>query len=526
VLPQRIAELAQKHGNDTALVEVDGRSLTWGGVHDEAMRWAGALRSLGVRAGDTVATMLPNRLECFTVWIGVAWLRAIEVPANFMYKGHTLQYLLDQSDAEVIVISERYVDRLGPVARELPKLRTVVVPDATGPLPELPFDVVDGAALLSTAEPPTDVEPPHAWDIAAMIYTSGTTGPAKGVLVPWGELAQATPFTPDDFLGPGDVMYSVYPMFHLTGKSIFQTAGDACAKVVVRETFSVNEFWNDVRAHGANIGSLIGPIASMLLATPPAPDDGDNPLERVVMGPLVPGIDEFKTRFGVPLVTTGFGMTEIGFPIASLGNTPNAATCGRRRSGPPGYEVKIVDEHDHEVPIGEVGELVVRSYEPWAMNAGYWKMPDVTAHAWRNGWFHTGDAFREDEEGWLYFVDRMKDAVRRRGENISSFEVEAGIVRHPAVAEVAVVAVPSELGEGDILAAVVVLAGEELTPEALIEFLIPTMPRFMIPRYVEFVDSLPKTDATMRVRKIELRERGVVETTWDRETAGIVLPKD
>jgi crotonobetaine/carnitine-CoA ligase len=194
------------------------------------------------------------------------------------------------------------------------------------------------------------------------------------------------------------------------------------------------------------------------------------------------------------------------------------------KTGWPRYEAKIVDEHDLEVPTGTVGELVVRSADPWVLTRGYHGMPDVTAAAWRNGWFHTGDGFMVDEDGWFYFVDRIKDAIRRRGENISSFEVEAHVNEHPAVQESAAVGVPSELGEDEIKVAVVVRAGETLDPAALVEFLAPRMPRFMIPRYVEIVDALPKTDATMRTRKVELRERRVSPSTWDRERAGVRLP--
>jgi crotonobetaine/carnitine-CoA ligase len=219
-------------------------------------------------------------------------------------------------------------------------------------------------------------------------------------------------------------------------------------------------------------------------------------------------------------------MTEIGFPITSGWDPPNGRTCGRRREGSPGYEVRIVDEHDEDVPVGTIGELVVRSREPWVMNSGYWNLPELTGAAWRNGWFHTGDAFREDEDGWLYFVDRKKDALRRRGENISSFEVEAGISAHPAVAEVAVIGVPSEYVEDEVKAVVVLHQGQALTEQELVEWLVPRMPRFMIPRYVEFVDALPKTDGTFRVRKVELRETLVTAATWDREAAGVVIPKD
>jgi crotonobetaine/carnitine-CoA ligase len=253
------------------------------------------------------------------------------------------------------------------------------------------------------------------------------------------------------------------------------------------------------------------------MVNPPRPDDIDNPLERVMMGPIIANIDEFMQRFGVKKVATGFGMTEIGFPLVSGWDPPNYRTCGRRREGPPHYEVRIADEWDEPVQLGNVGELLVRSGDPWVMNAGYWRLPDATARAWRNGWFHTGDVFVEDGQGWLYFVDRKKDALRRRGENISSFEVEKGINAHPEVVESAVVGVPSSLGEDDVKAVIVRSPDSTLTGEELLAWLTDRMPKFMLPRYVEFVDALPKTDGTFRVQKYKLRDAGITGSTWDRE---------
>jgi crotonobetaine/carnitine-CoA ligase len=250
---------------------------------------------------------------------------------------------------------------------------------------------------------------------------------------------------------------------------------------------------------------------------PPEPTDADTPLENVFMGPLIPQVEEFKARFGVR-VGTGFGMSEVGVPLGSDGfDLANGTSCGRVRQGPPHYEVRIVDEHDEPVPVGTVGELVVRSGDPWVITPGYFNQPARTAEAWRNGWFHTGDAFRCDEDGNYYFVDRIKDAIRRRGENISSFEVEALVNQHPDVQECAAVAVPSELGEDEIKVVVVAAGDGSVDPAELLAFLEPRMPKFMLPRYVEVIAGLPKTDATFRTRKVELRDAGVTATTWDRE---------
>jgi crotonobetaine/carnitine-CoA ligase len=509
------------------MVDVAGRTASFSDVHETNLRWAAAYRALGVEPGQRVVTMVPNSFEAYYAWLGAAWLGAIEVPANFMYRGFMLQYVLNNAEAELLVIAERFLDRLEPVARELPNLKTVVVLDAASAngLPDLPFRVVTGPEFLTDVKPADDLVGPEYYDITAMIYTSGTTGPSKGVLVPWASLHEFVRMVPSDILAEGTANYTMYPAFHVAGKAMLYMTARFKARLVIRESFSLGEFWNDIRTHDCKAAGLVGPIAALLMLNPPEPADADNPLEKTFMGPLIPEVEEFKKRFGVQ-VGTAYGMTEIGAPLAHGFDLPNGRSCGRARTGPPGYHVRVVDEHDEDVGPNKVGELIVRSDDPWVLNAGYWRMPEKTAEAWRNGWFHTGDGFMYDDDGNFYFVDRMKDALRRRGENISSFEVEGGVSQHPAVQECAVVAVPSELGEDDVKACIVLRPDQKLAPEELIEFLIPRMPRFMIPRYVEFVDELPKTEATFRTQKVKLREDPVNDRTWDREAAGIVLPKD
>jgi crotonobetaine/carnitine-CoA ligase len=257
------------------------------------------------------------------------------------------------------------------------------------------------------------------------------------------------------------------------------------------------------------------------MAQPPGDDDAGNPLRRAIMLPVLPNWREFQERFGVR-VRTCYAMTEISPPFGTGWEIVDHRSCGVLR---PGYEVRLVDEHDAQVPPGSIGELVVRTAEPWTLCLGYHGRPDRTAEAWRNGWFHTGDAFRCDGDGNYFFVDRFKDSIRRRGENISSFEVEALVNAHPDVVESAAIAVPSEWGEDEVKVVVVADPASGLTPESLTEFLIATMPRFMVPRYLELVDALPKTEATLRVKKHELRVDPLNERTWDREKAGIEVPR-
>jgi crotonobetaine/carnitine-CoA ligase len=522
VLPHAIADLSRSRADQPAIIDVTGTQVTYGELHEQALRWAAAFERLGVREGDTVVTMLPNSLLAYYAWLGLGWLRALEVPVNNMYRGSMLRYITENAGAEVVVISARFVDRLAEVADQLTTVKTVVVVDA-GPeqtVPDLPFQAVRGDWFLDGVDPYERTPGPSDADIMAIIYTSGTTGPSKGVLVPWAELRWFALSLPDDMIRPGDRYYSPYPNFHLSGKSALGQTALVGATLVIRESFSVSSFWDDLRAHDVGAIALLGPLATMLLRSPEQENDADNPVHSMACAPVIPEIEAFKRRFAIERHSTGFGMTEIGVPITAGWNPPNTATCGRPRQGRPGYEVRIVDEYDKPVPTGSVGELVVRCSEPWCMNVGYWNMPEETARAWRNGWFHTGDGFRADEEGWLYFVDRLKDSIRRRGENISSFEVEAAILEHPGVRECAVIGVPSELSEDDVLAYVVPAEDAALTEEALLRDLVPRMPRFMLPRYIRFVDELPRTEATFRVRKAELRRSVSLESCWDREAAG------
>jgi len=521
VLPHMLAKLARDDPDAIAMQDVDGNVETRRELHDINLRWAGGYRNLGITNGDFVVTMLPNSFAAFHAWLGLCWLGATEVPTNTMYRGDMLRYLVTDSGARTVIISERYVDALAAVAGDLATLETVVVPDATGELPPLPQRVIRPDEFFGGDATIDDLDGPDYWDVAAIIYTSGTTGPSKGVLMPWGTLWSFVTTTTDDFVAPGEGYYAMYPAFHVSGKAMLYQASHFRARMVLREQFSVQHFWDDVRQFGITGAGLVGPMAPFLMLAPEQPDDADTPLRHVMMGPLVPQVDEFKRRFGVE-VGTGYGMTEIGAPFASDGyELANNRSCGKLRSGWAGYEARIVDAHDEPLGPDEIGELVVRAREPWVINRGYHGKPEATAAAWRNGWFHTGDAFTVDRDGNYYFVDRIKDAIRRRGENISSFEVEALVNQHPDVVESAAIAVPSEYLEDEVKVCVVLREGADVSHEDLLDYLVPRMPTFMVPRYVEFVASLPKTEGTLRTRKFELRDSALNDNTFDRETSRI-----
>jgi crotonobetaine/carnitine-CoA ligase len=516
-LPRLLRRRSREKPHKVFLQQVEGeRALTYSQAHAEALLWADAFRRLGVGKQDTVISMLPVGFDAVHCWLGLNWLVAWEVPVNTMYQGRMLSYMLENSQAKVAVVGERYLDRLAAAAPEVGRIDTVIVPDANGPLPRLPFRMLTRAQFLDGAAPTDDHDGPEPWDVTEIFYTSGTTGPSKGVLYSHTQMHASTEMT-SEFYTAEDCFYGPFPMYHVSGKNFVYSTLLADMRLVIREQFKTDLFWTDIKRYGCTATLLLGAMANFVYRQPVHPDEIGSPLNKVLMVPLIPELQQFKERFRCR-VNTVFNMTEISSPIfGSFDDTDAmpANSCGRVREG---YECRVVDENDIEVPLGELGELVVRSREPWRLNSGYFNMPEKTAEAWRNGWFHTGDGFTRDADGWFYFVDRKKDAIRRRGENISSVEVEAAVNDHPAVLESAAVAVPSEWGEDEVKVVVVCKPGATLTHEGLAEFLINTMPRFMVPRYIEFVDQLPKTP-TEKVRKVELRESGVNARTWDRLAA-------
>jgi crotonobetaine/carnitine-CoA ligase len=512
-IPALLARRAAENPDRTFATEVDGRTVTVGAFQDEALRWAAGLRDLGVGPGDNVVTMVLPRIASFASWIGTSWLRAVDVSCNTDYRGRMLAYILNDAEAKVAIVAERFLERFVEVTGDATRLETVVVPDAVDVPAGLPWRVLAGADVVAAAPAP-DLDAPDIWDLAAMVYTSGTTGRSKGVLVPWGQMYEyADGVIPAADVDESDVFYSSFPMFHGSGRVPLCLMVQANGRFVLREHFSGSEFWRDIRAHGCTTTGFVGAMSQFVWSQEPRADDAENPLRRAVMLPVIPQWREFEKRFGLRLRTC-YAMTETGPTFGTGWDIPDHLTCGSVREG---YEVRLVDEHDERVPAGAVGELVVRTGEPWMLCSGYFGMPEPTAAAWRNGWFHTGDAFRADDGGNYFFVDRIKDTIRRRGENISSFEVESLVNEHPEVVETAAIAVPSEWGEDDLKIVVVRADGSSLDQASLLDDLAERMPRFMVPRYIEFAEQLPKTDATQRVRKVELRANALNDRTWDRE---------
>jgi crotonobetaine/carnitine-CoA ligase len=324
------------------------------------------------------------------------------------------------------------------------------------------------------------------------------------------------------YMGDGEAILVNLPLFHVGGTSSTYAALVRGGSIYLVDGFSTAKFWDQVR-QGVCVttSGLIGVMAAFLAKSEPRPDDRENPLKCLTMFPVSAETVAFAHRFGFNYLT-GFNMTEVSAPLVTDLNSHVFGSCGKPRTG---IQARLVDDHDIEVPRGEIGELIVRSDHPWSMNAGYNGQPEATAAAWRNGWFHTGDLFRQDGDGNHFFVDRKKDTIRRRGENISSFEVENSVRQYPDVDEVAAVGVESEIAEQEVMVVVTSKPGCTVEPRALTEFLIPRLPYFMVPRYVRVVAQIPKTE-TNKIRKVYFRDQGVTADTWDRERAGIKLHRD
>jgi crotonobetaine/carnitine-CoA ligase len=513
VLPNLLARRAAETPDRVFLRTVAGESWTYAELERQVVWWAAQLHRLGVRAGDRVVVMIPNAPEGVAIWMALARLGAIEVPVNTGYRGRFLVHLVNDAGARTGIVTAELLHRFREVEGELLGCEQLVV---LGTPPSGDRGGLRAIAASSLTTSPFDgrgLHEPAAWEIATILYTSGTTGASKGVLVPWEQVFwTATACPPLDGRGPEDVFYSPFPLFHMSGKLALCAAAILGGEVVIRDAFSTSAFWSDIDRFGCTTTLLIGATATFIAKLPQRPGDAGHTLRNVLVAPPPEDVKGFCARFGLR-ASAVFNMTELSCPISTGWDEKLLArgSVGRLR---PGYDVRLVDDVDRPVPTGEIGEIVVRSDEPWRLMAGYWGMDGKTVEAWRNLWFHTGDLGRVDADGAFYFVDRKKDAIRRRGENISSLELEAEILEHEDVAETAVVGVPSEVGEEDVKAFVVPASGD-FAPQGLIAFLEDRVPAFMVPRYVVVVDALPKTP-TEKVRKTELKSWPVDERTWER----------
>ncbi|HTS93147.1 MAG TPA: AMP-binding protein [Stellaceae bacterium] len=512
---------------DKVLLRTDGRNYSYRELDLLSLRLANGLVDLGIGEGETVLAMLPNVPEFVLLWMALARINAIEVPVNVHYRENILAHIIGDSGASTMVIATSFLDRLGSIADRIGDLRRLIVlDDMAGPPTALPrgrFEVIRFDACFSRSDKAPARDPAYR-DLMAVMYTSGTTGPSKGVMITHAHAYEYAASPVEALhLGPDDIYYAALPLFHIAGQwAVIYSTIIAGGTAALSRSFSLSSFWSDVRRHGATATFLLGAQCNWIFAQSPRPDDGASTLRKVLSSPLFPALDEFKRRFRVE-VGTAYGATEINVPlVGEIGNIANARMCGRPRGDK--FQIRIVDDADEEVPVGTVGELVVRPKEPWTAMAGYWRHPEWTVEAWRNLWLHSGDYVYRDDEGNYYFSDRKKDAIRRRGENISSLEVEREINAHPAVLESAVIPVASADTEQEVMAVIVLKPDTKLDFVELTRFLEARMAYFMVPRYVEIASELPRTP-TGKITKAELRKRGITEATWDRVRAGIVLKR-
>jgi crotonobetaine/carnitine-CoA ligase len=491
----------------------DGTSWSFAATLERVQRAAAGLNALGVDRGAHVLCWMPNVREAVLAWFGANYLGAVHVPLNTGYRGRLLQHAIALSDAEVLVVHAGLLPRLDEV--DTAGLRDVIVaggaPPAAGRLRFHPATLLEAPGKVEPASP---VEP---WDTNYIMLTSGTTGPSKAVictyLQSWSGGAMGM-----DYFGANDRLLANLPLFHVSGAGAVMdrlTKGGTC---VLYDGFKPGSFWDTVRRFDITGCCLVGAMTQFLLRQPPSDRDRDHPLRNVITVPWNQDSRAVAERYGLQM-HTAFNMTELATPIRSTANPEQLGTCGRPRAG---VEARVVDSHDIEVPCGSVGELVLRTSRPWEITQGYYQNPQATVDAWRNGWFHTGDAFRSDAQGNFFFVDRMKDAIRRRGENISSFEVEAEVLCHPAVLEAAAIPVPSESSEDEVMLVVTANQGHDIDPSSLLRFLEPRMAHFMLPRYIRVIADMPRTP-TAKIEKHRLRTEGVTPDTWDREAHGVTV---
>ena len=477
----------------------DGTTWTRAQTLRQAGGAAAVLRELGVGVGDRVGLCIGNGPDWVRAWWAASLLGAVISPFNTAYRGAMLDELIERVEPKLVIAGPEFADRF---------------PAQLG---------VDTSRLIGDGEVPTvpDVEP---WDVHAILFTSGTTGRTKASLATHIQFDAQTRWMldPDVGITEADCFMCDLPMFHLSPLSgIFQML-KCGGRVAIRSAPAMTSYWQTAAQCGATWSYNVGTMASFLAAAPESDVDRAHSMRFMLCSPLPPDAEAFVDRFGLERMFTAYGSTESGMPIvASDARIPRPGTCGRIRDG---FQVRVADEHDNPVPVGTVGELLLRSDEPWTMSQGYLKDPDATVRAWRNGWFHTGDGVFQDEDGLLYFHDRVKDSIRRRGENISSFEVEREIRAYPGVTDVACLAVPSGQGDDEVKAFIVPAPGIDIDFADMVAFLVERMAYFMVPRFYEPIDALPKT-ASQRVRKFELRSRPPSGAQWDRERYGLFVTR-
>jgi crotonobetaine/carnitine-CoA ligase len=516
-VPAMLTRQAERFGGKPLVSAKDG-TWSFAQTRDEAARFGAVLQAAGIRSRDRVALICSNRLDFLRVFLGCAWIGAVSVPINTASRGQQLQHILSNSAARLLIVEGAFAANLDHIDMRALPLEAVWTIDADAPM--------QAGTLVSTPVPNQSDPCPAAdlrpRDMVTILYTSGTTGPSKGVCCPhaqyfwWGTNTAA-------LLGLGgeDVLHSTLPLFHTNALNTFFQAMLMGVPVTFGTRFSASDFYGALARSRATATYVLGAMVPILLSRPRVPEESAHRV-RIALAPGVPARfhGEFTERTGIVLID-GWGSTETNFVLG--------ATADKQRPGMmgpvfEGFQARVVDENDNEVPDGTPGELLVRADAPFAFATGYFGATEKTVEAWQNLWFHTGDRVVRDNDGYFRFIDRIKDTIRRRGENISSFEVEQVLLSHPAVAIAAAFPVRSALAEDEVMATVVLHAGQTLAPLDLIKYCEPLLPYFAVPRYLEFIEALPTTESG-KVQKYKLTERGITDAAWDREASGYKLKR-
>lgn len=514
-----VAARARQYKDRTFLTFED-KAYSYQDIHELSNHVAAGMQQIGVQQGDRVAIFLPNSPDFIFTWFGLMKIGAIEVPVNTEQKGELLSYLLNNCRAKVLVTAPDLFGRIREIAGELEYLEHIVLPDRQS-AEQIKEEAAGRFRTVSLEEfkqlrgEPAQV-PVSPADPFCFMYTSGTTGNSKGVILPHNYVI----FAGDSIkhileLNEGDVNYVCLPLFHGNAQMLaIVPTMIAGGSVVLEARFSASRFWEQIRRYNVTVTNLVGSIVAILHKAPRSGEDRNHKL-RAVFTAATPKqlFTEFEERFGVTIYE-GFGSTECGMVLMNRKEDRKIGSIGKPA---PGYQVEIFDDTDHPLKAGEIGEIVTRPLYPFIMMRGYYNMPEQTLEAFRNLWYHTGDLGYRDEDGFYYFVDRKKDVIRRRGENISSFEVERIVNAHPEVVESAAVGVPSELGEEEVKIVVVRKPGSELTYEQLHRYCEEKMAKFMVPRFYQWAEQLPKS-AMQRIQKYKLKNPESTEPVWDRES--------
>jgi crotonobetaine/carnitine-CoA ligase len=511
-------------------LDVCGTKLSAAEVASAANRLANALADMGVRPGDRVATLVENSAEALLAWWGIVRGGAVAVPINTAYKGEYLRHQLTDSGSRVLIVEASLADRVARISQDTPALEHVVVIGAAAEPPGVIFHTWDEALGSDDTEPGVNVRPA---DLATFIYTGGTTGPSKGCMLSHNyhevltrQIGICWRRTADD------VVWTPLPLFHFNAITT-AVLGPLVygGRAAIYRRFSVSNFWPEMNRTGATVTSTLGTMAYLLAHDVDRPEmplsgapEANTSLRLIGAAPLPVEVDSIlRERFGVETFSGAYGTTEaslVSWQPPGVRNKPNGAGVINDEY----FDVRIFDDDDNELPRGTEGEIVLRPKRPHTMFEGYWGRPEATVEASRNWWYHTGDIGRVDDDGFLFFVDRKADYLRRRGENISSFEVERVLMGHGALADVAVHAVPSAVTEDDLKITATLVEGASLSEEDLFRWCIDQLPYFALPRYIEFRAELPRSPVG-RVLKRELRDEGPNATTWDADAAGITYEK-